>query len=389
LLKAAFWGGPHNEGMRVLQLARGYHAAREYSDGIRLLRDYMDKVRPDFHGTYTDLIEEYTWMLRTTGDFDKAKAVCKFHLENSEVEGGEIKRLWLERARHLAVEENWEACLSELDACVHEPVIGQRYFFYSSAHLMRGFCLRRLGRNAEAQAAWQEALCERWRAKTKLRDADLVLTGLPLQNAMLAIMLTKQCSPAEMTLLIQSANVTQRQPVFRVVASQFAGKLLPVVLRVAEDPPALREIELLAFQQRPCADHLRSPIHLIGGEIFRQAAAPAEWDAKDRRVTLEFWNSVTDAYFQGKLGMGQVAQGLAAWTGLTGELGWTGLARDLQPPVRGPIALLLAMKRTGQGQTAEIDELLSAANQDLPADSPFRKHLQRLQAFRAKRSDSE
>lgn len=379
LLRAAAWGGAHREGIRVLQLARGYHAAREYADGIRLLREYLERPRPDFHIAYVDLIEEYAWMLRTTGDWERAKSDIEFHLKNTEVEDGEIKRLMLERARQFAAQEKWEDCLAEIDSYLKSRVAENRYFFYSTAHLMRGFCLRRLGRAEEAQQAWREALCERWRVVTKLRDADLYLTGMPLENALLAVMLTKQCTSAELTQLIKASDFSRQQPLLLFVTSQFSDKLLPVLLRVGDDPQAMVEMERLVFQQRPLADHLRAPIHLIGNELFRHAAQNAAWQSGDRQATHQFWDEAIDGFCQKRLEFGQIAQGLAAWSGKTGELGWTGLAPELPPNLRGPLALMIAMKRTNAGESPEVEELLHAADQDLAADSPLRLHLKRLQ----------
>ena len=359
--------------------ARARHPAGEFDEAIRLLRPVFEQRRVDFGGVEVDLFEEYAWMLRTTNDVARAMEETERQLKRGGDGNDEVHRLLLERARQHAVRANWAAALADIDTFLQKPVSAKRYFYYSSAHMMRGFCLRRLGREAEVQAAWCEGLCSRWREVAHIRDADLFLTGLPLENALLLGMLTKQLSVEELTLLVRSSSVAKELPAFAIFAGQFGRKVLPILNGVCTDPLAVEELERLAFQQVTLAEYLRGPVCLGGIEAFRHTAKVPSWDTKERAAIRQFWNEALDHYGQGKLRFSHFAQGFAAWEGVTGELGWQGLARDLPPNLRGPLAYLIGLRMVAAGRPADAQPLFSMADGDFPPASPLRPHLLRIQ----------
>ena len=111
----------------------------------------------------------------------------------------------------------------------------------------------------------------------------------------------------------------------------------------------------------------------------RQTAEIPAWPPAERAMIEQFLNEGLDHYGQGKLRFSHFAMGLAAWEGGLGEFGWQGLARDLPPKMRGPLAYLIGLRLVAAGRPADAEPLFIMASEDLPADSPLRAHVQRAQ----------
>jgi hypothetical protein len=215
--------------------------------------------------------------------------------------------------------------------------------------------------------------------KASIRDADLILTGLPFENALLLGMLTKQLSADELGLLIRSSKTASGLPGISYISLQLGNKVMPLLNGICDDPVALEQLERLAFQQVPFAVYLRAPFCVTGVEAFRQTAGVTTWEPEERAAIEEFLNESLDHYGQGKLSFTHFSCALAAWEGLIGEFGWQGLARDLPPTMRGPLAYLIGLRLVAKGRHADAEPLFIMASQDLPADSPLQAHVHRAQ----------
>ena len=78
--------------------------------------------------------------------------------------------------------------------------------------------------------------------------------------------------------------------------------------------------------------------------------------------------AVTD---EGTVSQTQMIQLALAWKGITNFLGWAGVAPNLQPNLRGPIAYVMGHRYLRLGQPKDASMFFNTALTDAPNGSPL------------------
>jgi hypothetical protein len=290
-------------------------------------------------------------------------------------------QLLLERARLFADLNEWAQAEMAVDAFFQQagPDIG--YNEYAAAWLMKGFLCERRGAADEAQRAWKEGLYPAYRR--------LVPDGGPLSGAIDGLVaysimasLTNQLSDTEAEALWKELGPALAGDAFMAQVSSLL-RPSPVVLRgtwrTANGKEAARRI---AFLDAAPAEYYCLPVISGIAERFRQDALGGETTPEQEEVV---WRATRTCYEQvrtGKLKPAQLVPLALAWKGNTGLIGWSGVAPQLDPALRGPLAYVFGrhcLHLNGpEGKARRADAMLffRAARKDAPPASSLAKLVQ-------------
>jgi tetratricopeptide (TPR) repeat protein len=343
------------------------------------------------------------WLMRRGGkareglaDLDRSAAEIAAVLrlwagQDRKVEMG-VAPLYLERARLLAALKEWEPAEKELDTLLKwmpDPV--ENYTVYAAAWLMKGFCREQRGATADAQKAWQEALYPSYLARLSAaaRPESTVPGGL--EAALLfniAGSLTGRLSDAEANTLWDqrvaqlAGNAPGGQPApGNPFMAQMSGLLrpTPAVLRGMWRTPAGKEwARQIVFLDLPPGKFEYTPVLAGVTEKLRQDAFGGETTAEQDQVIVDAARNCLDRFFEKKLSHPQVFQLALTWKGKTGAFGWAGVAPQLDPGLRGPLAYVFGhLYQRRQGARADVLMFFRTALKDAAAGSVLQRVAQR------------
>jgi len=261
------------------------------------------------------------------------------------------------------------------------------YRTWAAAALLDGFLAERRGEKEAVEAAWRRGTVEEWQAardeKTfpsgtmeRLLFVQLgALTGRLQQAHLDAIVASfsprgsndpkKAASPAELML----------QAIAQQGGGQFAKELFDIS---SESLVALWSHERgrsasrdLAFQRVPLYEIVGGQARLLLNHSFGRFLGGKPTETQDK--LLDTWTrDFFDDMRAGKITNTTIAQFGAAYIGMTGNMGWGGLARKLRPEVRGPAAYFLAFHLESRDKKDVAETLWKSAYKDGREGDPLR-----------------
>jgi hypothetical protein len=105
-------------------------------------------------------------------------------------------------------------------------------------------------------------------------------------------------------------------------------------------------------------------------EKLRQDAFGGETTAEQDQVIVDAARNCLDRFFEKKLSHPQVFQLALTWKGKTGAFGWAGVAPQLDPALRGPLAYVFGhLYQRRQGSRTDVLMFFRAALNDAPPGS--------------------
>ncbi len=124
-----------------------------------------------------------------------------------------------------------------------------------------------------------------------------------------------------------------------------------------------REVALdLTLDRWAKSEAAQNSVVLVAWYAIRQAAFAGQLEAEQDQLVWEISQTTyTHIILNGKLSTPQMVQLSAAWSGITGILGWKGVADAIPPETRGPFAYVLAHRYQRLGQLADSEVMLRDA----------------------------
>ena len=349
---------------------RALHMAGRYDDALALLTELVEMPLSIRRG---DPMEECSWILRQQGKGREAlDAVDSWLLD----EAGEVRadRAWLrvERARVYAGLAEWERAERDIDAFLSNAPAAHEYVYYGGAHLVKGFLLERRGDADGAVKTWHAGRMSAWVEAGLSKRVRCGPTGFERFYDLLLASLVGDVTPAMLQDLV-GRFVKRLAP---GVGEQLAGSgrlPLPGVVQEAlnglpDSPRWHAYARRVAFRSDSLAETFRAPVSIVASDAMARAVAPG--GRVDPELIAQFTRTAERlhaAYGDGSISIQHAVQGLLAWKGTTGVLGWGGLRSALPKETRGPIAYVLGCRYQRAGKRAEAAEVLRHAVADAGA----------------------
>ncbi len=304
-------------------------------------------------------IGEYAWLLRSEGHAPEALALVDHWL--IEPSGGyraSCLPLLIERGRCLAALQRWDEAEQALEEASRHESVGELPVFFTSRSLLHGFLRERRGDHEGALAAW--------RAGLDLPNTSVdSMTGLVFLYRLILGALTDGLSQADLakaqsSLFAQfSANSIGS---FFSTTAQFPAAGLRDMWLTPRGREAARQI---AYQEVSFAEEVRLAPTLLIVHALRTGAYGGKMPPEDEEVAWEMFNEAYQAFASGKISTPQVLATGMTWKGTTNVLGWSGLARSLEPSIRGPSAYIFGQRYLHHfKQSAEAAMFFHTALQD-------------------------
>jgi tetratricopeptide (TPR) repeat protein/predicted Ser/Thr protein kinase len=334
-------------------LMRAYMMAGRESDAHRM----AETIYPKF-GFAGEASADQSWMLRISGQLDKALAVCELAVKANPDRKVERARVRAARGEHaLAMKD------------VEEVIASCKYYGdWSAACLMKGFLLERSGAPAEqAQAAWKVGLLRNWKGEEaiNLYSETSAPSGMSVLHAWLLGSLTDTIDDAEAGKLLQALLRFSGRDV-----PGFVRLLKPSVIRVAwKNPRAYSMARRLAFRDLPFTEAVLSPVHVGWVEFVHQVCLPE--GPIPREVEDLLWNLGKEVQESQQTGVLDERYLLPLAAILNGNpnapgMGWkevAGLLKD-RPTLRGPFAWIFAERYVRKGDLPNARKFVQAALED-------------------------
>jgi hypothetical protein len=235
------------------------------------------------------------------------------------------------------------------------------------AYMLRGFLRQRRGDAAGAKADWRLG----W-AEVKKVGAQFSLEGSLLGA------LADQITPADTEEIIDKVmgQVGRASPVaFLLRRKLLSPAFLAGVLRERwQSERGVEYARQIALRTLPYPDYYSIVYPLTLYAALHQGALPEKWSKEQEELVWKLSVDMLKAYSQtGKFTDGKAIPGLLTWTGMTGVLGWQGLASGLDKSLRGPLAYVMGHRMLRLGQPADAVPLFRTARDDAPPGSTLRK----------------
>ncbi|MCE9564372.1 MAG: tetratricopeptide repeat protein, partial [Planctomycetes bacterium] len=378
-------GEQHNKQYQLLlalAVTGDYVQAREV--GRQYMPFAMDQTatHPAALDTFPWAMRWYCWMMRQTGKAGEARTdLVRWrdeYLPRSPA-GSPAWFRWsympmhLEFARINAEEQKINAAEWEIDVYLKDsPRPIHNYSFHAPAYLMKGFCRLEQGDAAGAVKAWDQGRWQSYTAEWKDGKRPPQPTP-PGRNALMDHwMLSSLCdklTDAEakdvlrdlMAMLVQDQTMTQMAGIIQ---------LSPDVLRNAWRSPRGRELaRKMAFLQFGPVEHYRNLIRVLIYEKFRQELCDGKPSPEQDEVLWDGVLRLGNLFFDRKLSKAQLFPAALGWKGTIGVLGWGGVAHQLPPDTRGPVAYVLGLRYLKLNKPADAKMLFRTAVTDSAASS--------------------
>jgi tetratricopeptide (TPR) repeat protein len=327
---------------------------------------------------------DYCWLHRLQGEAGPALAEFDSWLYKApEVfsvaeEWPNLGQLVLERARLHAALNDWAGAEKDIATCfrlLRHPGIGGEYFTYSTTYLIHGFLCERRGDREAARAAWREGTWKVWRQKQappkEVVLAPPTLTGSGGLHNLILMSLVNEMTEEEAQ---QFLKVTLASLKAESATTQLTGLLQvpPSVLRqMWQSPRGRDQARKIAFRETAFAEHMRSPLFLLGFEWMRQGAFAAELSADQDALLWKLAQDVFARYAAGKVSKTQAVQLALTWKGVTGFLSWDAVAPGLPAELRGPLAYVVGHRFLRLNKPKEAQTFFQTAVADAPPASPL------------------
>jgi tetratricopeptide (TPR) repeat protein len=298
-----------------------------------------------------------------------------------------VAPLHLDVARLHAALGEWVEAEREVDTFLKltpDPIAN--YNHYANGWLLKGFLCEQRKAPEEAQRAWKEGLYSSFARKLPAGSVPKLPPVNGLEGIVTHVMmasLTDQLPDAEAEALwdLQVQALGDEG-----LVKQIAGKLRlsPAAMRGMWRSPHARDLaRRLALLDVSPLEHVHFPILAGVAEKFRQDALGGQPTPEQDDVIWQATRACLDALAQGKMTQFQGLQLAMTWGGTTNALGWNGIAPQLDPGLRGPVAYVLGHRylhlKTNAGAARRDDALLffRTAQKDAPAASTLERLSQR------------
>lgn len=375
-----------------LSLIRAYHLAGDFDRAVELAEQTLadPTLAGAWEGEPTRLLhwqirvcEEYGWLMRLRQN--PKRALDEVNLRLLTQQGGYRRPylpLLLERARLRAALEEWDAALHDLDELLNTVAPGEmEYRYHSEACLLRGLLLEQKNDLAGAQAAWLQGLHTQWLPawRTLHPGADETNSAAGLNGTkVLTNMILGGLSGA---ITDEDTDRILAQMITYIAGDQSLGVFKdtlhlppPLLIEAWQSPRGRDTARKMSFRSVPLSEFIRLPAVLVVTQIFIRDGLPDAPTEDQRELVWQVADDAYRAYFvSGTIGARQAFPLVVAWKGLTGPLGWAGVANSLDPSLRGKIAYVLGHRYARLSKPDEALSLFRTALADAPAESLLQK----------------
>ena len=364
--------GPVYDATRFL-LCRAYFMKGRHAEALRLSTELIaeDCVLDTDPRRQYQLQELQCWLLRLQGKPQAALAALDRHLLDST---GAYRQqrigLLVERARIHAALGQWDQAAKDLDDLRSRATPKQlTYTLHAAAALLQGFLLERQGNHDGAAAAWRAGLPGEG-APVSWEKMDSIES---FGHALILASLTKQFTAREVDVLLDRAirrvTMTIDPSVVKATLRIFLADLTPEQMAAltcgAAARPRTRELaRQAAFRELPIGQLLRGAVMVTAIEIASQLLSDGPLSSEQEELCAELADAAYTAYTAGQLHKDQLMQLMFTYRGLTETLGWSSLAKSLDPALRGPLAYWMGHRFLRLRQPAQADQLFVTAMSD-------------------------
>jgi tRNA A-37 threonylcarbamoyl transferase component Bud32 len=313
-------------------LIKAYRLAGRDEDALRT----CEEVFRDY-GYDIAAVEEYCWILRGRGEYQRALATIDKQFEET---------LRVERARVYAAMKEWDKAQAELQAFFKAHARSSfHYAYFSAACLVEGFIAEERGRPMEAQAAWRKGLYRNWFRQQVAPFVPDIQTYTPTVHRLILGSLTREIDDREAEeIKAHLAAGSARALPARV------HRIIPLPAAACRDmwrSPRGREwARRVAFRDLPYVDYCRVPVFLLVEETLHHQAMPGTLDRDQEGLLWQLVNNIFLIWIDGALRESDLLALALVWKGqpnLPG-FGWKEVVRSLKPEVAGPLAYVIGRR---------------------------------------------
>jgi hypothetical protein len=366
-------------------LAEAYCAVGRRQAAVQLLHElFADTLRE--HDPRACDVAQMAWarVMRLMGQSEQAIAPIRTRLygETGKLDPARARLLVALALLHVSVDQ-WQEAERQLET--YFQVVRPRreeYGCYADAALALGYIREHEGDPDGAREAWRLGTPASFRAQIQGDAHDKRLWEDDEGGAERIL--------DALILLALSGDLTDEAALELLelgIDAKKGDSLLSTVSKVMRFPVApLRTMwhterggrigRQIAFQSEDQATLLRRASALYLFETVRLEAFGGNCDADEQELLWETIQAAQEA-IGGKLDRAQIIQGALAWEGMTGFLGWHGLAPKLDPDLRSQVAYVLAHRYERLKRPKDAAALLETAYRDGPEGSLVRRLAQK------------
>lgn len=345
-----------NAGLRLL-LVRAYQSLGDWDRALELALPLATANPWD-----ASIQTLYLRLLRLRGESHEALDTVNRLLREAPQElRGFRQAMLLERSRTNAACGYFENAEMDVDDLLNQPLtedflkeitLGQR-------RLLQGALRHRRGDVAGAMDAWREGFAE----LRRLRD-DAPLSTPSRVCLQILGSLTDELTEEDAALFVDHfAAEAGSSPIFQLARQVVSPQAYTAVLRRMWRSRRGRLLaDDFAFNRIAVTQRVRLPIQLIGAEFIGNELFGGDWSPDQEDLAHHTAENLYSAIVErGVIGRAQLAQGALAWKGVSGGLGWAGVAKTLGNDLRGQFAYFLAHRYLKLDRRQDAESLLREA----------------------------
>ncbi len=351
------------------ELLRAYRMQGNLNEAIRIAETLL-RDAPESEG----YLYEYTWLLRLRRTLqDLALAMTQVNKLLLDAKGElNLKHVGLlvERARiHTAMNAPVSA-LRDLDEYLSHASDytnnSNSSYYGSAAYLLRGFLHAQAQDHQEALESWHDGASRAAEFMEKsggashstlLRFSILGSLAGELADRHTLWIVDKLVGSSEDNLL---SAIVRELPTTPAERSALCGV---VIRNMWRSQRGLQYMEKFARQSNTLIERYQFPMVLALAEIASEFAFDGLTTAEEDELLWDIADQLHTAFATGQLGKAHIRQLFAAWQGVTDINGWAGLSEALNPPLRGTMAYVLAMRWLKLNRVDDARRLLPVASQ--------------------------
>jgi tetratricopeptide (TPR) repeat protein len=357
---------PHATGWAKFAVVRAYRSQGDEAQALQLAEKFVRELRPDVSsGVRYDLVAEYSWLLRLAGRANEARSL----IDRWFAIAGARHQWQLERARILATLGRSDEAENALDEML-TPNAAKAAGGYAAGCAMRGFLRQQRGDESGALAAWKEGVQPKWTESVSgfaNMDGFIVASladSVSEDDAKACIRSLQEMAGGKLAWSLPESTVEAMLPV-KAVASVLRGTF--------RNPLGRQYARKIAFREMPFAECVRIPPMLVAYELVRQGAFPEGPTPEQEHLC---WEAIEEGFqaasVDNKLGGSQFVQLGFTWKGMTGFVGWSGVAPSLPPSLRGKVAYVMGHRYRRLGRPDDATRFFQTAVSDAPPKSPLK-----------------
>jgi hypothetical protein len=281
------------------------------------------------------------------------------------------------RARAYALKDDWEAALKDVDefwSRVDTDQLCRGTSFgvevCALTALIKGFAFERKGDTTAATKAWQLG----YEFGRKHRGHGLLYTAIlgSLSNSV-----TSQDVGAIVDRVASGGLGTSKALPYiqRFTPSDFIASVLRNMWRTPRGRENARKV---ALDQLPHDQQVTVQVLLTGAEIARRCIQGTDdlktpLSAEEDELIWTYCKDLFDAYQKGTLDENRVVQLFVTFRGNNGGLGWKGLAPNIEPRLRAPLAYTFGCRYEHLKRPEDAKTFLHTAIDESPSGSALRR----------------